>query len=195
MSPFFSSLPFGMNSLTEAGSGFGWAVRRIEPDLERDGRFETVAGNANGRLHDARKLHRAVFVERELQSGEHARHAGREPADGVCFVFDVSFAVDLKHIGPGGGRRCRVEIDRRELAGLRADDHVAAVPADAATRQRDNARGQRRGNDRINRVAARREDFSAGSVRVWVADDDAADVANRRLAKRTRCGKSGKRTT
>ena len=175
--------------------GLSLAVRRIEPHLERDRRFEPVARHSNRRLHDAGKLHRAKFVERELQPGEHARHAGREPTDRIRFVFDISFVVDLKHIGPGGGGRCRVEIDRRELAGLRADDHVAAVPADAAARQRDDARSQCRSNDRINRVAARGEDFGAGFVGVRIADDDAADIANRRLAERTCCSEPGKCTT
>ena len=75
--------------------------RRIEPDLERAGRFKAVAGHANGGLHDSAEFHRAKFIECELQTGERSRDAGREPADGVRLVLDVAFVVDLEHVGPG----------------------------------------------------------------------------------------------
>jgi hypothetical protein len=68
---------------------------------------------------------------------------------------------------------------------------VAAVSADTAARKRDYACGQRGRNDGIDRVATRGKDFYARFVGMWVADDDAANIAKRRGTKGAAGGKSG----
>jgi len=69
---------------------------------------------------------------------------------------------------------------------------VAAVATDAAAWQRDDARGQRRGNNCINRVSARGQYFNAGLVGMRIADHDATS-RSRFCTKGTRRGKFGDR--
>ena len=60
---------------------------------------------------------------------------------------------------------------------------MAAIAADAATRERDNTRGERGRDNCINSVAAGSQDFRAGLVSSRIADDNPAVVENWRRSK------------
>src|SRR5262249_43388877 len=126
------------------------------------GDAEPVPGVLDRRLDQLGELLGAELVEGQLQPGEHARPPGGEPAVGGGAVLDYGPAGGGKHVGAGGGRGGRVEVNGEDFAVGSGNGGVSAVAADAGGWQRDDSRDQRRGDDRIDGVAAGGEHGVAG---------------------------------
>jgi hypothetical protein len=104
------------------------------------------------------------------QGGHRARHGDRAVA-----VVDVDLG-DLAGPGHLGG-----PVDPDEGAVRGADEHLRA-PAEPGHRRLGDAEGEGRGDGRVYRVAAQREDLDAGVGRKRRAADHQAGVGRRDLA-------------
>src|SRR5262245_28870189 len=101
--------------------------------------------------------------------------------------------INRKDIGLHGGGRHRVEIDGSDPpAAFNRERHCTAVAADAGLMWNNDGRGQRRGNNRIDRIAAGSEHLQADFFGSWLATDRAGCIGGL-CRKRATCKETSRR--
>jgi hypothetical protein len=130
-------------------------VRAPDRPRQAGANGEAFAGVGNRRPGHLSERPRAVLVERQLEAGQCAWHAGGPPAEAVDLALDATLGVDGEDVFARRLRGGRVEVDGdNALSAGRGDDEVPPIAADAALLDRDDAGRQRGRHCRVDRVAA-----------------------------------------